>query len=151
MSTTVERRRMARAATGGVFAAIALLASGPAFEQTPASPYQLARERGCTLCHEVESPPRGSTGLLPSAPPFEEIARRYRADPAAPSRLASIVRYGTGPLRRDRHWDGKASFTTMYSNDVIVSDEESRYLVEWILTLGSAHNASRSTQPQRTP
>jgi cytochrome c len=105
-------------------------------QETPPSAYQVARDRGCTLCHEVESPPRGSEGLLPPAPAFEEIARRYRADPTAAARLSSIVRKGTGPLRRDRHWEGKASVVSMYPNEVSVTEAEARRLVDWILTLG---------------
>ena len=77
--------------------------------------YQLARANGCVICHEVESREPGS--LLPSAPAFQDIARRYRSQPDAASRLTMIVREGTGPLRRDRHWDGKITFERMYPND----------------------------------
>src|SRR4029434_10409093 len=46
----------------GTFAAIAiaLLTVRAYGQETPPSAYQLAHDRGCTLCHEVESPPRGS-------------------------------------------------------------------------------------------
>jgi len=119
--------------------ALALLVSLPVCAQDSApTPYQLARERGCTVCHEVESPPRGAEGLLPPAPSFEDVARRYRSDPEAASRLSSIVRQGTGPLRRDRHWEGKAGFTAMLANDVEVTDAEARRIVDWILTLAPA-------------
>lgn len=150
MRARVDRPPLARAPAGVVLVAIALFASVPALGQGSAPPYHLARERGCTLCHDVEAPPPGSQSVVPPAPPFEDIARRYRADPAAADRLVAIVRYGTGPLRRDRHWDGKASFTGMYPNAVSVSEEEARYLVDWILTLGAAAKASPSPQPQRT-
>jgi cytochrome c len=112
-------------------------------------PYRLARDAGCNLCHEVESAPPGSASLLPAAPSFEDIARRYRADPQAADKLSSIVFLGTGPLRRDRHWTGKAQFDTMYPNHLEVSEEDARTIVEWILTLAPSHRVARDRGAQR--
>jgi cytochrome c551/c552 len=95
--------------------------------------YRLARDDGCTLCHEVEA--RKPNKLLPTAPAFEDIACRYRADPHAAVRLTWTVIDGTGPRQQDRHWAGRATFDRMYSNENIVSDAEAREIVDWILTL----------------
>jgi cytochrome c len=105
--------------------------------------YHLARDSGCFICHEVET--RGADSLLPPAPAFEDIARRYRSEPEAASRLTAFVRDGTGPLRRDRHWAGKVTFERMYPNDLEVTESEARRIVDWILTLdqtGSRHDGA---------
>ena len=115
-----------------------LVAAAPvAYADNPGKkPYHLARDSGCLVCHDVESPPHGAQTMLPLAPSFEQIAYRYRANPDAVDKLSSIVRDGSGPLRRDRHWDGKARFDRMYPNDT--SEAETRAIVEWILTLAPA-------------
>jgi cytochrome c len=112
-------------------------------------PYRLASDAGCYTCHDVESAPAGSQSLLPVAPSFQDIARRYRADPQAADRLTSIVLEGTGPLRRDRHWSGKTTFEKMYPNDLEVSEGEARKIVEWILTLVPAQRVDRDRRAQR--
>jgi cytochrome c len=154
MALTVDCRApasrvMARSLRSVFTVAVALLSVPALGQDPPPSEYPLARERGCMYCHDVEAPPRGSEGLLPPGPPFEEIARRYHADPTAAARLASIVRHGTGPLRRDRHWESRASFVSMYPNEVSVTEAEARRLVDWILTLAPAQPGSRSAQKQR--
>jgi len=111
-------------------------------------PYRLAREAGCNLCHDVEAAPPGSDSLLSTAPSFEEIARRYRADPQAGDKLTSIVLAGTGPLRRDRHW-ANTRFDRMYPNDLEVSEQDARTIVEWILTLAPAHPADDDRRLKR--
>lgn len=112
-------------------------------------PYRLARDAGCYTCHDVQSAPAGSQSLLPEAPSFEDIARRYRADPQAEDKLTSIVLEGTSPLRRDRHWSGKTRFEKMYPNDLEVSEEDARKIVEWILTLAPAQRVDRDRRAQR--
>ena len=154
MALTVDCRApvsrvMARSLRSVFAVAVALLSVRAIGQDPPPSEYALARDRGCMYCHDVESPPRGSEGLLPPGPPFEEIARRYRADPTAAARLASIVRQGTGPMRRDRHWEGSASFVSMHPNEVSVTEAEARRLVDWILTLAPAQPGPRGAQNQR--
>lgn len=116
--------------------AVALLASVAAHAQDPPrTAFRVARDEGCIVCHDVEPPERGAKDYLPKAPAFQDIACRYRSDTNAPSRLASIVREGSGPLRRDRHWTGQVAFEKMYPNDLMVTEAEARQIVDWILTL----------------
>jgi cytochrome c551/c552 len=125
--------------------AIALLAAVCAHaEERPRSPYRIAGDGGCFTCHDVESP-EGSDHVIPKAPAFQDVACRYRSDPDAPGRLSSIVREGTGPLRRDRHWTGRVSFDRMYPYDMFVTEQEARQIVEWVMTLcpTSAHGSGR--------
>jgi len=103
--------------------------------------YQLARANGCVICHEVET--RGADSPLPPAPAFQDIAHRYRSQPDAASKLSVLVRDGTGPLRRDRHWTGKITFDRMYPNDLEVTESEARRIVDWILTLDSTDGRRR--------
>jgi cytochrome c len=73
--------------------AAAMFAAAPVrAEDSLPSGYQLARANGCVICHDVEA--RGAGGLLPPTPAFEDIARRYRSEPDAASRLTVIVREG---------------------------------------------------------
>ena len=102
-------------------------------DEPPKSGYDLARANGCMICHEVEA--RDAGAPLPSAPTFQDVARRYRSDPDAATRLTSVVLYGSAPVRRDRHWAGKVTFDTMYPNDLMVSEAEARRIVDCILAL----------------
>jgi cytochrome c len=116
--------------------AVAIVAAASAYAQDrPRTAYRVARDGGCMTCHDVESPERGVQAVIPTAPAFQDIACRYRSDPDAASRLSSIVREGSGPLRRDRHWTGQVAFTTMYPNDLVVTEAEARQIVDWIMTL----------------
>ena len=114
----------------GLAASVAVHAQDP-----PRTAFHAVRDEGCMICHDVELPERGAKDYLPKAPAFQDIACRYRSDPEAPSRLASIVREGSGPLRRDRHWTGRVAFDTMYPNDLTMTETEARQVVDWILTL----------------
>jgi len=119
-----------------LFVAITLFATGAARAQdSPHTAFRTARDAGCIICHDVESPERGAMSYLPKAPVFQDIACRYRSDPDASGRLASIVRDGSGPLRRDRHWTGRVAFETMYPNDLMVTEAQARQIVDWIMTL----------------
>jgi cytochrome c len=116
--------------------AAALVASVAVHAQDPPrTAFHAVRDEGCMICHDVEPPERGAKDYLPKAPAFQDIACRYRSDPDAPGRLASIVRDGSGPLRRDRHWTGRVAFDTMYPNDLTMTEAEARQIVDWILTL----------------
>jgi cytochrome c len=122
-----------------------MLAAAPVrAEDSLRTGYQLARANGCVICHEVESRDAGSP--LPPAPAFQDIARRYRSQPDAASRLTVLVRDGTGPLRRDRHWAGKTTFERMYPNDLEVTESEARHIVDWILTLDSTDGRRRGAR-----
>jgi cytochrome c len=150
MKNLSRMNNVARAIVGVLFGAAVLTATCRAeADDGSKKPHRLARDAGCYTCHDVESDPAGSQSLLPVAPSFEDIARRYRADPQAADKLTSIVLEGTGPLRRDRHWNGKATFEKMYPNDLEVSAEEARKIVEWILTLSPAQSAGRDRRAQR--
>ena len=117
--------------------AVALMAAAAYAQDSPRTAFRVARDAGCMICHDVESPEQGAKDFLPKAPAFQDVACRYRPDPNAASRLSSIVREGSGPLRRDRHWTGQISFETMYPNDLFVSEAEARQIVDWIMTLCS--------------
>ena len=133
-------------------AAMVAFVAGAAIAATPAqSAYQLARDRGCMVCHGVESSPPGTVEVPPSAPSFEDIARRYRADPSAVDRLAAIVEQGSGPRARDRHWAGKTSFTQMFPNELEVTNEEAREIVGWILTLAPSAATPSKGRQQSSP
>lgn len=116
--------------------AIALIAAPIAYAQDPPrTAFRIVRDAGCMICHDVESPERGAKDFIPNAPVFQDIACRYRSDPDAASRLSTIVREGSGPLRRDRHWTGQVAFETMYPNGLSVTAAEARQIVDWIMTL----------------
>ncbi len=125
-----------RIAVASLMTAFALIMAAIAYaEDSPRAAFRIARDAGCMICHDVESPEGGGKDVLPKAPAFQDIACRYRSDPDAAGRLASIVRDGSGPLRRDRHWTGRVAFQTMYPNDLILTEAETRQIVDWMMTL----------------
>ena len=128
----------------GLFATVAARAEDP-----PRTAFRVARDAGCMICHDVEAPEGDAKNYLPKAPAFEDIACRYRSDPNAASRLSLTVREGSGPLRRDRHWTGQVAFDTMYPNDVMITEAETRQIVDWVLTLCS--KSSRAHDRRATP
>ena len=93
--------------------------------------YQLASERGCMTCHGLLPSPKRTDGLPPIAPPWREIAARYRDDPGASERLTRTVLAGSNPA--SRHWAGKVSDVTMPPNAGVVTEAEARALVNWLL------------------
>jgi len=94
---------------------------------------KLATERGCMACHTVAPAPRRADGLPPIAPAWRDIAIKYRDDPAASERLTGIVMTGSNP--RARHWTGKVSDVAMPPNAAVVTRDEARQLVNWLLVL----------------
>ena len=122
------------------FTALALLALplalAPAASraaQTDAT-LQLARDRGCLVCHQVGGGAPPVAQALPAAPSFHDIAARYRKDPNAVDRLAAIVVHGSQG-DNGRHWKNQAAFGRMFPNDLSVTDAEAQALVAWILAM----------------
>jgi len=95
----------------------------------------LARARGCMLCHELEPAQAAAEQTLAAAPSFRDIAQRYRGDESAAERLTQTVLQGTGGRPGDRHWAGKASSDRMLPNASEITPKEARSLVTWILSL----------------
>jgi cytochrome c551/c552 len=93
---------------------------------------QLSADRGCPVCHAMRPPPAGTASILPVAPSWQDIARRYRATPGAEDRLVALVVTGSDP--NDRHWKGHAEFDRMLPNEIATSPDEARKLVRWILS-----------------
>ena len=100
------RAEMAVVRRAAALALLALpLALAPAASraaQTDAT-LQLARDRGCLVCHQVGGGAPPVAQALPAAPSFHDIAARYRKDPNAVDRLAAIVVHGTQG-DNGRHW-----------------------------------------------
>ncbi len=110
-----------------------VLASGACAESSEAE-FRLAQDRGCFICHAVASSPPGTHEILPSAPSFQDIARRYHGDAAATPQVAAVIRQGSGRSARERHWAGKAAFAQMFPNASEVTEDEAQRLARWILT-----------------
>lgn len=114
---------------------LVFLQSSHASEESDRKMLNLARDRGCMLCHEFR-PDRGTVQeIAPPVPSFLAIAKRYKGDKGAEPRLAKTVVEGTGPWPGDRHWAGRVSSEGMMPNTVQVTPEEARALVHWILSL----------------
>jgi cytochrome c len=96
---------------------------------------ELARSRGCYLCHRIEPPKPGGQETLPLGPAWKDVAKRYRSLDNAAERLTRIVLEGTGSYPGDRHWKGKAKEAQMPPSAVEISAADARKLVDWILTL----------------
>jgi cytochrome c len=111
------------------------LAAAPTAHSTPQeygeAMFKLATARGCMACHGLLPGPKRADGLPPIAPPWREIAARYRDDPAASERLTRTVLAGSDP--KSRHWAGKVSDVTMPPNAGVVTESEARALVNWLL------------------
>ena len=118
-------------------AAVALSIAAAAAHATPAeyaeTMLKLATERGCMACHSILPLPKRADGLPPIAPAWRDIAVKYRDDPGASPRLTRIVMTGSNP--DSRHWAGKVSTVSMPPNAVVVTQDEARALVNWLLVL----------------
>lgn len=90
-----------------------------AFAAAPAAAdagLDLAKAKGCTACHDVNKKLIG--------PPYAEVAKKYKADKDAATKLAGSVLKGSS---------GKWGPIPMPPNKV--SDEEAKTLVAWVLSL----------------
>jgi cytochrome c551/c552 len=96
---------------------------------------RLATDKGCYLCHRAEVPRAREGALLPYAPSWVEIARKYRGQNGAEDRLTAIVLGGSDP--KDRHWRGKVSDAQMPPNVPEIDETQARQLVRWILSFRS--------------
>jgi cytochrome c len=117
--------------------ALPLLLAAAGAHATPAendqAMVQLATERGCLACHSVLPAPARADGLPPIAPAWRDIALKYRDDPTAYVKLTRVVMDGADP--QGRHWVGKVGAANMPPNASVVTPEQARMLVNWILVL----------------
>ncbi len=95
----------------------------------------LANDKSCSLCHSIESPKASADRLLPFAPAWKDIARKYRGQKEAEDRLTRIVLGGTGASPDGRHWQNKVRDPFMLSNASEISEVDARRLMHWILSL----------------
>ena len=112
-------------------AAILGLATTPLLAQTGynASMLELATQSGCVVCHSMTNP---KPDTLPLAPPYREIAARYKDDRAAFDRLVDRVLHGT--VYRQQAWAEHVNMRFMPPN-VNLAPQDARALVHWILSL----------------
>jgi len=110
--------------------------SAPASEQEDRAMNELAKSRGCYLCHSVTSRRQGTQETLPFGPAWKDIAKRYKGQADALDRLTRVVLQGTKPDLSDRHWTGKAEGAGMLPNTVEINEADARKLVSWILSFG---------------
>ena len=94
---------------------------------------KLATSRGCMACHSILPTAKRADGLPPIAPAWRDVAIKYRDDPGASERLARTVLTGSNP--NSRHWAGKVGSVTMPPNASVISEDDARALVNWILVL----------------
>ena len=94
---------------------------------------RMATERGCMICHTILPAPKRADGLPPIAPAWRDIAIKYRDDPLAYRRLTRTVMTGSDP--QSRHWVGRVGAESMPPNATVVTEDEARVLVDWILVL----------------
>lgn len=95
----------------------ALLASAIVAPALSSANEELARNKNCLACHKVDAKLVG--------PAFQEISAKYKGDAAAVDSLATKVKQGGV---------GVWGQIPMPPNP-LVSDEEAKTLVEWILSL----------------
>jgi cytochrome c len=105
-----------------------------AAQPSPSAMEQLASDKGCYLCHRAEPEKAGAEKLLPFAPSWRDIARKYRGQKDAEDRLMEIVLSGSGPGGKDRHWQGKVSEFGMLPNVKEIDEDQARQLVHWVLS-----------------
>ena len=94
--------------------------------------FLLATERGCLACHALEAGRSATTGCRRSRRPGSD-RQALRDDPAASRRLTRTVMGSSNAA--SRHWAGKVSEGQHAANASVVSERETRALVNWILVL----------------
>jgi cytochrome c len=96
---------------------------------------KLADDKSCTLCHSMEPRKASASELLPFAPAWKDIARKYRGQHDAEDKLTRIVLGGTSASPDGRHWANKVRDPFMLANTPVISEADARSLVRWILSL----------------
>ena len=94
---------------------------------------KLASASGCMTCHGIETSKPGPNGLKPIGPAWSEVAKQYKGKPGATDFLTRIVLEGSNPY--SSHWKNKAAGIAMPPNAVVVSENQARQIVYWILSL----------------
>lgn len=89
----------------------------------------LSTTSGCMACHRMDPSP--DSRLMPLAPAFRDIAKRYAGKPGAEHKLMRSIKGGTRAA--DKVWQD-TNMQFMPPN-VALSDEHARQLAEWILSL----------------
>ena len=115
----------------GVASVLALSSAAVSADPMDDEMNRLASESGCTLCHSARPGKARDDAVLPPAPAWSEIAKKYRGRPDAEDKLVAIVIRGVRP--EDRHWAGKTSAVVMPTNRVEIGEEDARRLIRWIL------------------
>ena len=96
---------------------------------------KLADEKSCTLCHRSEPRKVSAEELLPFAPAWKDIARKYRGQKDAEDKLTRIVLGGTRASPDGHHWQNKVQDPLMLANAPEINEADARRLVRWILSL----------------
>lgn len=123
--------------SGLAIAALALLAAtgtASAAAQDDREMLALATDSGCNLCHDMEPRKRGPGELLPYAPAWKDIAKKYKGDASAVDPLTRAVMQGGGKNASERHWKYQTRVAEMPANTIIVTETDARRLVRWILS-----------------
>lgn len=81
----------------------------------------LAKRSGCLNCHSVDTKVIG--------PAFRDVAARYKDDPAAREKLKEKVKNGG-----KGNWTDITGGVPMPPHSALLSDEEIRSLVDWVLS-----------------
>lgn len=92
----------------------------------------LASNAGCFTCHSIQHK-NNPDGKLPIGPAWEDVATQYKGKPGAADFLTRIVLEGSNPY--SSHWKNKAAGIAMPPNAVVVSENQARQIVYWILSL----------------
>lgn len=92
----------------------------------------MAVNAGCFTCHSIQHKD-SPDGKLPIGPAWEDVAAQYKGKPGAADFLTRIVLEGSNPY--SSHWKNKAAGIAMPPNSVVVSENQARQIVYWILSL----------------
>lgn len=93
----------------------------------------LAQKSGCVTCHSIAAGGKGPNGLKPIGPPWQKVAEKYKGQAKALDNLTQVVLKGSSPY--ESHWKGEVSGFAMPPNSVVLSEDQAKQLVGWILHL----------------
>ncbi len=100
---------------GGALLSLGIVGSAAADEA-------LATAKGCMACHQPATP-----GAAPLGPLYKDVAAKYKGDAAAEDMLVEKVLKGG-----DGNWE--TTLPAMPPNEAMVSADEARTLVKWVLS-----------------